>query len=376
MEKEKKDKEKFDEEALLEETEKRMEVLNDADTPADSDDDDVDDDDSTPDDDDQADEDDKDDDDKDDSTPEDDDDEEDDKDDKDDDAKDDGADGGDDEVKLSDAYYRAATNSGYSKDDIVDFMATNPKLAIKTFAKMHDNMNRTSQEFSDFGRAKKKAAEEAANDGGDDNNASKKSTFKKIDTAKLRDEHPDDEGLVDVIEQMQEQSSQMYDQMEELRKAPVAHKSAVQDKLERDQEQLIVTQIDAFFNDSSLAPFASTYGKVSKGAADWSELLPSEKVNRGAVIEQVEQLMEGAKALGREMEVTDALERAHLMITQPIQKKMIREDIMKEVKRKSKGITLRPSSSKSSAKSSKGPKTVEDAVSNAEERMAKLFPRG
>jgi hypothetical protein len=256
-------------------------------------------------------------------------------------------------------------------------MATNPELAMKTFANLHDNMNRVSSEFAEFGRAKKKkAAEEAANNGGgDDNNADKKSTYKQIDTTKLRDENPDSEGLVDVIEQIQEQNKSMHDQMSELAKAPVAHRNAEQEKLVRDQELLIGTQIDTFFNDPSLDAFATTYGKVTKGAATWDELLPSEKVNRCAVIDQVEQLMEGAKALGRDMDVTEALGRAHLMITQPIQAKMIREDIMKSVRKRSKGITLRPSSSKTSGKKTKKAKTEGDVVANAQQRMDKLFKR-
>jgi hypothetical protein len=238
---------------------------------------------------------------------------------------------------------------------------------------MHENMNSTSQQFAEFGRKRKEQANNDVNDDAGDNNASKKSTYKKIDTAKLRDEHPDSEGLVDVLEQLQEQNKSMHDQMTELRKAPVQHRDAAAEKLVRDQEQLIGTQIDAFFSDPSLKPFEGTYGVTAKNSHDWSQLMPSEKVNRVAVIEQVEQLMEGAKALGQDMDVVEALGRAHLMVTQPVQEKMIREDIMKKVRKRSKGITLKPSSSKSSAASkAKKPKTHDDVVANAQKRLDKI----
>lgn len=374
-------KKELSEDELIAKTEERMKTAMSGKSPTDDIDeddddldlDDIDDDDiDTDDDDDDDDKDKDDDDDDDDDSTSDDDDDDDDKDD--DDAKDDGADDDDKELQLSDAYYRAATNSGMTKDEIVDFMAASPKLAIKTFAKMHENMNSTSQQFAEFGRARKKAEADGDDSGNtDNNNASKKSTYKKIDTAKIRDENPDSTDLVDLIDQMQEQNKSMHDQMTELAKAPVVHRDAAAEKLARDQEQLIGTQIDAFFSDPSLKPFAGTYGTTAKNSHDWSNLMPSEKVNRVAVIEQVEQLMEGAKALGQDMDVVEALGRAHLMVTQPVQEKMIREDIMKKVRKRSKGITLKPSSSKSAASSKqKKAKTHDDVIANAEKRLAKI----
>lgn len=361
------------EDELLKKTEERMAVAMTGKSPADEDelDDDLtpedkDIEDNIDDDDDQDDDDDGDDD----STPADDDDDDDDKD-EDDSAKDDGANDKDEKVELSDAYYRAATNSGMSHDEIVEFMAASPELAVKTFAKMHDNMNSVSNEFAVIGRAKKKAAEDAAN-GDADNDTSQKSTFKKIDTAKIREENPDSDALVNLIDGLQDQNQTMHDQMEQLKQAPVIVNNEAQDKLELDRQVLISQQIDTFFNDPSMVAFNSTYGAISKDARDWSELMPSEKVNRYAVIEQVEQLMEGAKAVGREMEVPEALERAHMIVTQPIQKRMIREDIMKDVVKRSKGISLKPSSAKSAVKKTKKAKTEKDVVANAAARMAKI----
>jgi hypothetical protein len=272
-------------------------------------------------------------------------------------------DSGDEDPQLTDAYYRAAIHSGYDEKEIVEFMKADPQLAIKTFAKMHDQMNSVSTEFANIGRYNKEQALKAT-----PNEPKDKPGFKKIDLEQLRTDDPDNP-LIDVMEQMQEQSEAMFN---ELGKRPAEGTSQLatdQQKLEDDKAAVIGEKIDAFFKAPGMESYASTYGKVSKGAKDWSDLMPSEKMNRVAVCEQVQELISGAKALGKDMDVEDALDRAHLLITQPIREKMIRKDIMDKVKKRSKSITLKPNS-KVSPKAPKKAKTTKDVIANAEERLA------
>lgn len=366
----------FDEEAMLEKTEKRMEILNggtpaeeevEDDTPTSDDDtgstsdgdstgDEVEDEPSTPED----------------ETDEDDEgdkkaDKDGDKTDKDEEAH--KADEQKDKPQLSDAYYRAAIHSGMSEDDVVEFMASNPDLAIKTFGKMHEATNRASQEFAAIGKFKKQQVEKVKTD--DNKTDANKSEFKKIDLAKLKDENPDD-NLINVLEQMQEQNESLHKQLKD---QPVAHTSD-HNLAEEQNNKHASEQIDSFFGSAEISKFGVTYGKVAKDAAgnyDWTALMPAEQMNRVAVIEGAEQLIEGAIALGREMTVSEALERSHLMVTEPIRESIIREDIMAKVVKRSKGITLKPSNAASSTTSKKGPKTDEDIIARAEERMAKVL---
>ncbi len=277
----------------------------------------------------------------------------------------------DETPELSDAYYRAALHSGMSEDDVVDFMAANSELAIKTFAKMHEQMNRATNEFAEIGRYKKAQRDKPA----DENK--QEPSFKKIDLTKLRDEHPDDEALIDIMEQLQKQNEGLATQVTDLNKVPARSADSVsydRDKLEEEKIAHTAKQIEDFFGDPSLKSYEQHYGVVPAGSKDWSMLLPSERMNRVAVIEQVEQLVEGAKAIGNDMSVPDALSRAHLVTMQPVQAKMIREDIMKKVLAKSKGITLKPTGKKKASASSgaKKPVTDKDVENNAEARMKKI----
>jgi hypothetical protein len=277
----------------------------------------------------------------------------------------------DDEPLLTDAYYRAAIHSGYEEKEIVELMAANPELAIKTFAKMHDQMNSVSKEYADIGRFKKERDNKPA-DKPDD-----KPGFKGIDIDTLRADYPDDV-LVDALEQMQNQNKAMFD---ELGKRPTSTANA--DQLASDQQQLdsdktavIGEQIDSFFRGPGMEQYAAVYGTLAKEEKSWEGLLPSEKMNRVAVIDQVEELISGAKVLGKDMDVVDALGRAHLLITSPVRDKMIRKDIMDQVKKRSKSMTLKPNGKSSPASSkSSGPKTAKDIEARAEERLAKVFKR-
>jgi hypothetical protein len=277
---------------------------------------------------------------------------------------------GDEEPQLTDAYYRAAIHGGYEEKEIVEFMKANPELAIKTFAKMHDQMNSVSKEFANIGRFKKEQASKAA-----PKETTDKPGFKAIDLEKLRTDYPDD-ALVDVIEQMQAQNKIMFD---ELDKRPT--QAASTDQLASDQQQLeadkvtaVGEKIDAFFRGPGMDQYAVVYGTLPKDVKAWEGLLPSEKMNRVAVVEQVEELISGARMLGKDMDVSDALSRAHLLVTQPVQEKMIRKDIMDKVRKRSKSITLKPNSSSSPAAStSTKAKTAKDIEDRAAERLAKVF---
>jgi hypothetical protein len=311
----------------------------------------------------------------DDSTPEDDDEEDDadtdDDDDTDEDAQEADDSEGDEDPQLTDAYYRAAIHGGYDEKEIVEFMKANPELAIKTFSKMHDQMNSVSNEYANIGRYKKEQANKAT-----PTESTDKPGFKKIDLEKLRADYPDD-ALVDVIEQMQDQNQAMFDELDKrpTQATGTSQLATDQQKLEADRVSMVGEQIDSFFRGPGMDQYAAVYGSLPDDVKNWDNLLPSEKMNRVAVVEQVTELMEGAKMLGKNMEVTDALSRAHLLITQPVQEKMIRKDIMDKVRKRSKSITLKPngkSTPAAASKSSKG-KSAKDIEGRAADRLAKLF---
>lgn len=300
----------------------------------------------------------------DDSTPEDDDDEPADKDDEEVD-KDEDAQKGDkqkDEPQLSDAYYRAAIHSGMSEEEIAKFYKTDPELALKTFGTLYESMNRTSQEFAKLGRFKKEQAAKG------DEKPEEKPDFIKMDSTELRTEMGD--AYADRFDKQQEQLAQLHDNMSKA--APVVNNND-QELLDQSTKHA-VEQIEIFFNAPDMVKYEQTYGVTKKGDADWAGLMPSAMMNRQMVIDTAEQLLEGAAKLDMEMSIPDALERAHLLTTQPIRDKIIRDDIMAKVVKRSKGITLKPSDKVAgTVGKSKGPKTAEEIVDRAEARLDKVF---
>ncbi len=271
-----------------------------------------------------------------------------------------------DKPQLSDAYYRAAINSGMDEKEIVDFFAVSPELATKTFAKLYDNMNSLTNEYAALGKQKKQQA--AEDNKVADTDSDHKSSFKKIDLGKLKEEYPE-ESLVDVIGEMQDQMESMD---KELKSRPVQTNSDT-DAVENERVRRIGGQIEAFFNSEDTQRFAAMYGTVDKSATDWSGLLPSESVNRVAVCERAEEIVTGVEVLGREMEFTTALERAHLEISKPMQDKVIREDIMAQIKKRSKGITLKPSNKVRVDDTGSKPSGEKDIIAKADARLKKVF---
>jgi hypothetical protein len=358
-----------DEKDLLEKTEERLKVL-DGDYVADESDDEED---STPEDEDEkpaedADE-------EDDPTPHDDK-----KDEEDDVAKDDTEDDKDEEAhkdedqkdkpQISDAYYRAAIHNKYTDDDIVKLMKADPDLALRTFGQMHESMNRASQEFADIGRFKKQQAEKDAEDKQKDKPADKPA-YKKVDTTSIRAEHGD--VLADLIDGQQNQIVSMQDQMNEQSVITTDAASSHSKELSEEQDKHSAEQIESFFGSKDMAKYVSEYGAPEQGDTKWTTLMPAEMMNRVAVLERADELVVGAVALGREMPLAEALERAHLMVTEPIREKIIREDIMAKVVKRSKGISLKPSGRVANVEGDTGKKTTEKAIANASERLAKVF---
>ena len=265
--------------------------------------------------------------------------------------------------QLSDAYYRAAIHSGMTKEDVTNLMKVDSELALKTFGNLYESMNRTSQEFADLGRFKKQQANKSLEEA-----PVEKPGFAKIDTADMRAELGDN--VADQFDAQQEQLAQLF--KNQSKAAPVANSN--DEKLLDANAKHASEQIETFFNSKDMAKYEQTYGVVEKTDTEWTGLLPSAKMNRIAVIDSAIELIEGAAVAGREVSVPEAMERAHLMVTQPIRDKIIREDIMGAVIKRSKGITLKPSKKVAGAVvKSNGPKTDVEVEENAAARLAKVF---
>ncbi|GAH04678.1 unnamed protein product, partial [marine sediment metagenome] len=113
------------------------------------------------------------------------------------------------------------------------------------------------------------------------------------------------------------------------------------------------------------------YGTLPKDAIDWNSLTPGQKMNRWTVIEMMDQMIAGARTLGRELKIDETLNLAHLSITEPIREKVIREDIKTKVIKRNKNLTLKPSGTTQSTDTK--PQTKQELESATVERLNKVF---
>ena len=319
------------EETLIEETQKRLDILNgvtssdeeDGDTDGDKQaEDDKAADDSTPDKEDDEKDDDKqaeEDDDDDDSTPEKDKDETGDK-----DGSKNKSD--DEEITLNDAYYRAAVHQGWEPEDIKEFFEANPELAIKTFAKIHESTNKLSSEFARLGRVTPTKGQQRVEPKADD-----KKSDGDSDLAALKEQYGDDSAVAKMFQNMQTK----LDAITKLEPEP-------QQQEQEEIDPIILGRIEKFWIDPAMKPYAEFYGE----GKDEAKLTIGQSDNRYKVLETADSIVLGCQSQGRKITLEQAMESAHLLVSESVREGAIRKELTTKIKKRAKGVTLKPSKSK------------------------------
>lgn len=271
--------------------------------------------------------------------------------------------------QLSESYYRAAIHAQWRPEEIKEFYEANPKLAIKTFGGIYESLNRASKDFAALGRVKKEQVVKQP-----PKPEVKKSEFKGIDVAKLREQYPDDP-VVDLVQSIQDQNKVLFEKvqtLEETGSAPVTGQPSSEQKGVSNQEvAAIEQQIETYFRGDELKKYKDFYGEVPVDAVDWNSLTPGQKMNRWTVIEMMDQMIVGAITCGQDMKIDEALRRAHLCVTEPLREQIIRDDIKAKVEKRSSGISLKPSSTGQPEKTK--PETKQDLEDATTERLKKVF---
>lgn len=292
-------------------------------------------------------------------------------------AKDEDAEKGKDKKKdippLSDAYYRAAIHRGFTPKDIEEMYVANPELTVRTLGNIYEAVNRSSKEFAAIGRAAKEAVAPKV-DVQPEQQVETKPEFKGLDIGQLRKDYPD-EPMVDLVATMQEQNKALFDEAQALkatRSAPVTGQpSDVQVRAVEQEAAAIEQQIETFFKADELKGYEDFYGTTPKDATTWDGLTPGQKMNRFTVIEMMDQMIVGARTLGRELKIDETLNLAHLSVTEPIREKVIREGIKAKVTERGSNLTLKPSGTAQPGDTK--PQTKKELEEATTERLNKVF---
>ena len=269
-----------------------------------------------------------------------------------------------DEPVLPDSYYRAAKHQGWSEEEIKDFFDSDPERALRTFGKIYESTNFISTQTAALGRMHvqiQKQLETASNPKQEDKP-------KTLDVAALRKRiGEEDTAALAILEAVEFLTGEVGN----LKQTKQPSNQNVQPSAE---ESEIWNKINGFFNDEDIQLYGDLYGKTESNKA-WDGTLTGDQMkNRMSLIQQADQIRAGAMLQGTNMDYDEALQRAHLVVSDKMKEKVIRTKIVGQLKTRENGITVRGSvQSRKSAIDSNAPPSLKKAEGTVKRGLRKFF---
>ena len=266
---------------------------------------------------------------------------------------------------LPENYFQAMRHVGWEPERIKETFEKDPEQALKDFKFYHDSQNYITQQTSDLGRTQKAATERATEEAV---KKEEKSEFKGVDLKAVEDEFGEDNpAAVAIIKAMNDSQKVMYDEIQSLKQ------QQVQQQGPSDEERTIWNTIVTHFDSDNMKGFGEFYGKIEDGR-NWEQSLTGAQLQaRMKVIHEADAYHAGMKLQGKDVEFSEALRRAHLVVSAPIQETILREELHGKIKKRSKGITVKTSGRKAAADTSKEDKSEGGLISRTQQRMKKVF---
>jgi len=215
-----------------------------------------------------------------------------------DDSDPEGDDDNKDELKLPEAYLRCAVHQGWEKEDALDFFKREPEHALKTFGNIYNSTNKLSEHWAEFGRT----AVDARN--------------KKLEAT-----------------------------VHKMASAPGKNVNAEYERVRATADDAKTREIHGFFQSNTMKSYDKFYG-VLDCHQEPDDLTASQRKHRWSVMEKADLMITGARMQGRELTAAEALEAAHLLVTEPIREQVIVEKLKATATKRKKGHLFRPSNSR------------------------------
>lgn len=269
---------------------------------------------------------------------------------------------------IEDNLVRAAVHQGWDMKQIKDFMQLDPDRARATFQKMYESTNKLSQQFADMGREKlKQDTQEQEPEAKPKKKDGEKPEFKGLDIAELRKQY-DNDPVIELLAGQQDQNKILFDMVQDLREATTTRPEVAQRTQQLGTEAAAVgQQIDAFFKQGDMKLFDDFYGSGDN-------LTPGQAANRIAMYELADQISAGRELQGLNTTVEEALIQAHMLVSEPVREKMVRTNIVSQLKKRSKGISLKPGSKGRDVNTTEHikPQNDQEVIENAQTRLDKI----
>ena len=253
----------------------------------------------------------------------------------------------DDGKAIPEQLFRAATHNEWKPEEITKFWNDNPALAKKTLEKMHTDMINTNTQYAEHGRAAKELQEQRdrlENQKVDPVVPAKRQDFVDIEAA--REEFGD--GAAKIIKQLNDALVKVTTTQKQVPQVDTAQHET--DLTRHERSMAAIQQMAYWFADDSMKPYEEFYGAGRDAnrlpLLTTDHLTMDQRKNRNEVIGLADDIEAGIQLRGGSSTIPDSLSRAHVILTKDIQTKVIRDSILKQGKKRSKGVTLRPSSKK------------------------------
>jgi hypothetical protein len=274
-------------------------------------------------------------------------------------------------TELPDNHYRAALHQGWTAEEVSDFLKSDSEKALKTFERIYKSTNELSRRFAQLGEAALKV-QQPQPEAKPIVQIPQVQDF--VDMKKIREEYSDNP-LVDMIGTLNEGLKKVLAQRQEQPQPQTVVQSQV-DRARYEEDMAIAQQLQYFFGDDDMKSYDDFYGasldESGKILMTVDHLTPGQQANRMAAIRLADRILAGSELQGETMPVAEALELAHLVITEKIREKAIRDGLTAKVVKQGKGLTLRPTGSKKD-ESGGPPKTEDELVERTKARMEKLL---
>jgi len=283
------------------------------------------------------------------------------------------------EVEIPEGYVRAAKRQGWSDEDIVDEIKANPERAKRLFANAYETSNKLTRDFAALGREKAEAAQRAAMEKAAAEAPEIKDYITADEISKISDgDEATSVALKNFNTALKSRDAEIAklrapgpsaDDLEFARSDQAA--STARARASADDADLM--RVNQFFGAENMKPYNDFYGNLNKDQ-NMNDITPNQRQHRYEVLQKADQLIVGKKAQGIETTALEALEDAHLLVTESIREKIITDGIRSSLIKRSKSKTLRPSDSKKTKTSDESVKAKnrDEAVVNAERRLSKL----
>jgi hypothetical protein len=265
------------------------------------------------------------------------------------------------DTTLPAAYHRTAKARGWTDQEISDFHKANPDLAIKTFERMHESRTKEINEWAELGRKNRTPAPGASASPAPSPAAPAApptAALKPINVAEMVEKYGNQELIEALAGPLNATIAAITPVLERAEKYETQAKQTSQEALNK--------TVQDFFTGKDMAGYKEVYGTTPAS-------LTKEQVDmRSKVLETADALIAGAAFQGRQLDVNEALVLAHDSVASGVKETVIRDAIRKDVTKRGKGITLKPTAQGRKAAGG-APRDRQELLSRTEDRLAGAF---